>query len=425
MMRVNDISRMPDNLHHVKAFREPLKVGALSFLLTLALAVASNPGQAAEPIDARQEKWHKQYSGAIEALRTGRYGDGERMIKQAVIDAAVFGEGDKRFADSLGEYGRLLTMRGRFSEAQPLLEEELHAREIYLSAGSAGGGAPGDVVAVNPALIPAMSSLVSFYLNYGTAEKADGLADRLLAIIDGKINDYREAKSGPVTLKKGEALTGWAGSAAKSMVNPVIEWAIAVDAIGNDFRSKGKLDLAERCYNSALDVKETVLGKEHLSLANSFDNLASVYEERNDENRAQQYYSYALETTERILPPENYQVYNRLDKLAKCYIKQKNYQEAEKLYLRAQDFWKEPSRNGSEARAAFALGNLYVLEKRYDEAVPLLQKALSLAEAFYGPDSISLVPFLQRYADTMYYLGQEGPRQELKARASAISGATM
>ncbi len=422
---MNDIFKMPSIRKTARVFHKPVKVFVCGVFLALSLAGNLHPGLASEPIDARQEKWHKEYSGALEALRTGRYGDGERMIKQAVIDAAVFGEGDKRFADSLGEYGRLLTMRGRFSEAQPLLEEELHAREIYLGSGSVGGAAQGDVVAVNPALIPAMSSLVSFYLNYGTAEKADSLAEKLLAIIDGKINDYREAKSGPVTLKKGEPLTGWAGSAAKSMVNPVIEWAIAVDAIGNDFRSKGKLDLAERCYNSALDVKETVLGKEHLSLANSFDSLASVYEERNDENRALQYYSYALETTERILPPENFQVYNRLDKLAKCYIKQKNYQEAEKLYLRAQDFWKEPSRNGSEARAAFALGNLYVLEKRYEEAVPLLQKALSLAEAYYGPDSISLVPFLQRYADTMYYLGQEGPRQELKARASAISGVTM
>lgn len=420
-----DISEVHSSNKTVRVFHKPVKGVFICLFLALNLVGNLHPARASEPIDARQEKWQKQYSGALEALRTGRYGDCERMIKQAVIDAAVFGEGDKRFADSLGEYGRLLTMRGRFSEAQPLLEEELHAREIYLGAGGIGGAAQGDVVAVNPALIPAMSSLVSFYLNYGTAEKADSLAERLLAIIDGKINDYREAKSGPVTLKKGEALTGWAGSAAKSMVNPVIEWAIAVDAIGNDFRAKGKLDLAERCYNSALDVKETVLGKEHLSLANSFDSLASVYEERNDENRAQQYYSYALETTERILPPENFQVYNRLDKLAKCYIKQKNYQEAEKLYLRAQEFWKEPSKNGSEARAAFALGNLYVLEKRYDEAVPLLQKALSLAEAYYGPDSISLVPFLQRYADTMYYLGQEGPRQELKARASAISGVTM
>ncbi|MBI4534210.1 MAG: tetratricopeptide repeat protein, partial [Candidatus Melainabacteria bacterium] len=130
-----------------------------------------------------------------------------------------------------------------------------------------------------------------------------------------------------------------------------------------------------------------------------------------------------LESTENILPPDNPQVFSRLDKLAKCLIKEKKYEDAEKLYLRAQDFWKVKSSNdGSEARTLYALGSLYVLEKKYTAALPVLQKALQLAENYYGPDSISLVPYLVRCSDAMYYVGQDKERGQLKARASIISG---
>lgn len=416
------------------------------------------------------------FKDASEALRNGRYGDAERLYRKAIILAGRFGESDKRYGKAFGDLGRLLTMRARFDEAEPLLEEELHSIKCREHFRSSGGGAQGSWqstsfngdesrrgsvasagteisssvdsspgtatnigIAANTGvaanigtgataqsdykeLIPAMSSLASFYLNYGSESKAEPLASELLSLIDGRLGEYREATSGNITLKNGQPLTGWAGSAASTMINPVVEWAIALDAVAGDLRNKGKLDMAERCYNVALEVKETVLGKEHLSLANSFDNLAAISQERGDMRQAQQYYSYALETTERILPKSNPQVYSRLDRLAKCFLKENKLAEAEALYMKAQSFWEENSRNGSEARAAYALGNVYMLEKKYQEAQPYLANALKLAEEFYGPDSIALVPFLNRYADLLYYQGQDGPRQELKARACAISG---
>ncbi len=130
--------------------------------------------------------------------------------------------------------------------------------------------------------------------------------------------------------------------------------------------------------------------------------------------------------TEKILPPESHEVYNRLDKLARCLIREGKYQKAEELYLRTQNFWKrEPSPCGDEARALFALGCLYVQERRYAEAAPLLQRALQSAEKINGPDSIMLVPYLQKYAYTLYYLGRKPEMQQLQARAGTISGVNM
>lgn len=381
-----------------------------AFLLTSAPIYAA---------DINADKWQKTYSTGKESLRLAEYGKAERQLKQAVILSAAFGEGDKRFADSLGSYGEYLTIRGRFTEAEPILEEELHARELCTDT-------------TNGAILPAMSSLVGFYINNGTQSKAAPLAERLLAFVEGKMSEHRQAQNGPVTLKKGQPLTGWAGSAAKSMVTPVIEWAIALDAIGNDFKSIKDYDMAERLFDAALEVKETVLGKDHLSLANSFDNLAAVYQERQDEARAEQYYRYALETTIRVLgekePLAYAQVFNRLDKLAKCLVKQKKYEEAETLYQSAikRDIWKDdPSKAGVEARLYYSLGNIYVLEQKYELAEPVLKRALELAESYFGSESISLVPFFQRNADNMYYLKKDDMRLQYKSRANAINDTTM
>ncbi len=125
------------------------------------------------------------------------------------------------------------------------------------------------------------------------------------------------------------------------------------------------------------------------------------------------------------MPSDDPAVYNRLDKLAKCLIKSGDYKEAEQLYLRAQSFWKdEPSKCGNEARAQYALGSLYVQEKEYALAAPVLQQALQSAQDYFGPDSAALVPYLQRYAYTLYYLGRKPESEQLTARASTISSGT-
>ncbi len=366
---------------------------------------------AAPPKAVSDEDWKKLQAAGTEDIDSGRYGQAERTLKQAVIKSVVFGEGDLRYAKSLDELGRLYTIRARFGEAEPLLEEALRAKEMTLNPET------GEIV-------PAYGSMATFYLDHGTEAKAAPVAEKLLQFVEGRLDEFRNATQGPVTLKPGQPLTGWAGRAAPAMLNPVIEWAITCDAVGNSFKTHGNFEMADRLFKAALDVKETVLGKEHLSLANSFDSIGSICLEKNDDGEAESFFRYALEHTQRIVPDERGQIFNRMDKLARCLVKEKKYEEAEAIYLKGLELWKTPSRNGSEARANFALGNLYVLEKKYDLALPVLQTALKYAEEYYGPNSISLLPYLQRNADLAYYMGQNEQRIELKSRADTISGVT-
>lgn len=384
----------------------------MSLKSTLTLAIIASICWTQIPalaLAASEKSWVKLQGEATDNLDANKYWLAEPMLQQAVVQAGAFGGNDLRLAKSLGELGRLYTIRGRFDRAEPYLEEELRIKESALGTGEGQ-------------CIPAIGSLIRFYLMHGTARKADPMTNEVLSFVEGKLD---EQNAHPVTMKvrKGQALEGWAGTAAPVMRNPLIEWAITCDELGNIYRARHNYPLADRLFKAALDVKATVLGKDHLSLANSYDSLGLLCLDSGQKEQAESYLKDALRTTERILPPDSPEVYSRMDKLAKCYIKSGKHRQAEELYLRAQDLWKgQDTKNGDAARALFALGSLYVEEKKYASAAPVLAHALHLAEQFNGPLSIGLVPYLEKYAYTLYYLGRRSETDYLRSRANTISG---
>jgi tetratricopeptide (TPR) repeat protein len=360
-----------------------------------------------------ENSWDETIKSGSLALDRNEYWIAEPLLKNAVIQAGAFGEADMRLAKSLGELGRLYAVRGRFSEAEPYLEEELCIKEKALGLNS-------------PQLIPAMASMVRFYLLHDKTSKAEPLTEEILSIVEGKLKEPLAQAPGKVKAQKGVPLQGWAGSAAPVVIDPFLEWGIACDDLGELYRIQGCYDTADRLFKAALDIKSTVLGKEHLSLGNSYNSLGDVSLAKNELADAEYYFKDALSYTERILPSDNPLVYSRLDKLARCLIKAGKYQQAEDLYKRAQTFWtNEPAKHGNEARALFALGSLYVDEKKYDQAEPVLGRALEVAQEVNGPDSIQLVPYLQKYAFTLYYLGRRPERDEFVSRANSIIGGTL
>ncbi len=353
--------------------------------------------------------WEDLQQRGTLALDANQYWIAEPLLKKAMSKAEKTYPKDMHLAKSLAELGRLYTIRGRFSEAEIYLEEELGVKERVL----------GDD---KYQCIPNMGSLIQFYITHGTQSKAIPLTEEMLSLVEGKLSEVRSQKQ-KVKLQKGQPLQAWLGVAAQEAQDPIIEWAITCDSVGNAFRSINNFEMAERLFKAALNIKMTVLGSTHLSLANSYDSLGSLCMERSDFAEAESFFIDALKVTEKVLPPESHEVFIRLDKLAKCFIKQDKYKEAEDLYLRAKDFWKnEPSKYGDDIRLLFALGDLYAQQHKYEMALPYLQQALKRAEDFNGPDSIALVPYLRRYAYCLYYVGNKKGEEQLKARANMISG---
>jgi tetratricopeptide (TPR) repeat protein len=385
------------------------RASARAVLVVIALTFAwSNLGQSSQAMT--DASWNNLARSATDALDSNKYWIAEPLLKQSISEAEKFGFSDMRLARAYGELGRYYQVRGRFEDAQPWYERELAVKEVAYENDQGK-------------LVQPMGALVVFYLNYGAASKADPMTEDLLAIVEGKMRAPREKAQGKAKYKKGDTLEGWLGTAAPVVASPMLDWAISCDNIGNAYRAKGNFKLAERLYKAAFDVKTAVLGQGHLALANSYDNLAGLAVEKGDLQEAENNYRDALETTQKTLSSDSPEVYSRLDKLAKCLIKEKKFSQAEELYLRALTFWKtEPCKTGEEARAYYALGSLYVDQKKYAEGANYLSQALDLAEKFSGPCQITLVPYLQRYAYALYYLGRRDEGSVLNARARTISG---
>lgn len=374
-------------------------------LISMLLFTGSAAASSATP----ESRWAEMQRKGTDALDSNRYWIAEPLLKKCVTEGEKFGCDNWRLSTSLGELGRLYTIRSRFSDAEPLLERELYVKE--LSYGRADGK-----------IIPSMGSLIRFYLAFGTAAKADALTEDMLALVEGKMGEPRnQAKA---VRQKGEPLTGWLGEAAPAARDPLMEWAITCDAVGNAYRSRGEFTLSEKCFRAALEMKTTILGTKHLSLANSYDSLAAIYVMKKDEKEAEDFYRDAYTITCAILPPDSPEVYARLDRLARCLIKQGKYSEAEELYYTSLKIHRtEISKHGDEARARYALGCLYIEQKKYAQAAAMLRQALNMAESFNGPCQITLVPYLEKYAYALYHLGRMSEVARLRGRARTISGA--
>lgn len=388
------------------SFQSGKRAFALGALLLILLDITVAPALAMTEI---QKKWEFNERKGVEALDSNLYGLAEPFLKEAAQQAEMFGADDPRLAKSLGELGRLYTIRRRYTEAEYALEQELHYKEVALGRTSGK-------------LIPAMGSLVRFYMTCGTLSKAEPLTDDIIAFVEGKIKEESAERKEAMGLKGGP-LIGWAGSAAPSMHTPLVEWAVTCDDLGGLYLSKRKFDMAERLFKAALDIKATVMGKQHMSLANSYENLAGLALAKGETKDAESYYKEALQITTNILGIDDPKCYSSIEKLARCYIQEKKYSEAEALYKQIINAWRsEPNGAGSEARALYALGSLYCTEGKYGAAASTLGRALHLSQKASGPCSIVLVPYMQKYAYALYYCGQRGASEGLKARANYIAG---
>ncbi len=129
-----------------------------------------------------QTEWTKTFNDGVTALDSNLYGKAEPLLKEAVSLSERFGAGDPRGPKSLGELGRLYTIRRRYSEAEPLLEQQLHLTEVQLGKNSGK-------------TVPALGTLIKFYLMYGTSSKSEPLAEELLAFIDGKMREDANANA--------------------------------------------------------------------------------------------------------------------------------------------------------------------------------------------------------------------------------------
>ena len=79
--------------------------------------------------------------------------------------------------------------------------------------------------------------------------------------------------------------------------------------VGESFHILGKYEEAENMHRQALELRETVLGKEHPDTLTSMNNLATVLRREGKYKKSEQMHRQALELREKVLGKEHPDTY--------------------------------------------------------------------------------------------------------------------
>ena len=164
------------------------------------------------------------------------------------------------------------------------------------------------------------------------------------------------------------------------------EWKTLSDQAIAAYR-KGDLDAAEAAGTRALEAANAAMGSEHLNVATTQANLATILEARKKYAEAQALQARALAIREKQLGPDHALVASSLNNLASLYRDQGKTAEAEPLFARALAI-RQKALGPDHADVATSLNNLaavYRQEKKYAQAEPLYVRALSIRENFTLP----------------------------------------
>ena len=184
----------------------------------------------------------------------------------------------------------------------------------------------------------------------------------------------------------------------------------------------GKIDQAQSTIQQAVDKAERDLGPDHPALAESLNNLASLYKVRGDYPKAESLVQRALAINEKAWGPNHPAVGVSLNILATFYLERGNFPKAEPLFRRALDI-REHAPNPNQQEIAQTLSNLGTLSASkgdFVSAEQLYQRAVELFEKSVGPNHPELAVTIVNLAEIYQRKSDYAKAERLYLRGIAI-----
>ncbi len=157
--------------------------------------------------------------------------------------------------------------------------------------------------------------------------------------------------------------------------------------IAEALRSKNgeKIEIIEY-YKKALAVQLAVLGEEHVSVANTYDRLASVYTLSGEKDNGAKYRKLAFDIYKKNLKEDDPRLLSAYDGLALAHRIKKEYDKAleysfEVLAIRL----KSIGENHLDVSSNYlSIGLMYQYKEEYDKAIKYYQKIVEILHTFLG-----------------------------------------
>jgi len=201
------------------------------------------------------------------------------------------------------------------------------------------------------------------------------------------------------------------------------ETATSLNNLAELYRGTGAYAKAEPLYQRALAIREKVRGAEHPETATSLNDLARLYRGTGAYAKAEPLYQRALAIREKVLGAEHPDTAASLNNLALLYQLTGAYAKAEPLYQRALAI-DEAVLGAEHPGTAVGLSNLAGLYRdtgAYAKAEPLLQRALAIREKVLGAEHPNTALILNNLAGLYRGTGAYAKAEPLLQRSLAIN----
>ncbi|MGD9683550.1 MAG: tetratricopeptide repeat protein [Candidatus Obscuribacterales bacterium] len=338
---------------------------------------------------AQSSPWSMTHQAGLEARQKGDYRKAEELLRTALDQTR-----DRPAADqlqSLNSLSVVLTELGRPAEAEPLLRRVLAIQERLLPADSLETART-------------LSNLSECLRQQGKLEEAEKLIRRSLPIVEKQLGSDDLAASVVLNNLSMILLDQCRYDEAEELMKRSL--AIRQTRLGAEDKAvatvlnnlatlnyrQGRYNEAESLFRRALAIWEKTPGKDHPDYALGLSNLAAVLRDQGNLEQAEKLYRQALAIQEATLGAESAPVATTLSNIATLLAGKgkDNFKEAESLFQRSVEIWQAALDRGmveEDASLLLTLHNmaeLYLDERKYDQAETVCRQCIALSEKIYG-----------------------------------------
>ena len=198
--------------------------------------------------------------------------------------------------------------------------------------------------------------------------------------------------------------------------------AESLNNLASVYQADAKYTEAEPLYKRALALWEEVTGPDHPSVATTLNYLAGLYRVQGRYAEAVPLYERALAIDEKALGKDHPGVTRDLNDLGELYRIQGKNSEAESLHKRSLEI-REKALGPDHPAVAVSLNNLalvYHAQAKYAEAEATFKRSLKIAEKALGPDHPIVAGVCVNMAELCKKVGKEDEAEKLEERVRKI-----
>jgi len=174
---------------------------------------------------------------------------------------------------------------------------------------------------------------------------------------------------------------------ARIKQDPLLQKDLEFRIKGIDAARTGDYQSAIQYFQQSIPYREKVLGKEHLSVAATYDSIGRFYDEMGDNTKALMYYQRALAIREKILGKKHSNTALSYDNISFLYERTGNYSDALKYAKKTLSIQERTLKTDLKSAYQYSrIGWLYEKVGDYPNALRYDQKTLAIQEEILGKD---------------------------------------